>query len=114
MEDYESDIQNLRRSNFEVTQYGNGYLYGKVNAEKSGILQFSTRYHKGWKVYVDGEQVDTLKSNKYFLAIEVKKGEHTIELKYSNPYIRTGIIVTILGIILFIGTIIYQKRRRKI
>lgn len=114
MEDYEEDIQNLRKSNFEVTQYGNGYLQGKVNAQESGILQFSTMYHKGWKVYVDGKQVNTLKSNKYFLAIEIEKGEHTIELQYNNPYIMSGLIVTALSIILFIGIIVYQKQRRKI
>lgn len=101
MDDYEKDIENLRKSNFEVADYGNGYLNGKVNAENKGILQFSTMYDKGWKVYVDGEKVDTMKVNKYFLGIEIDEGEHEVILKYRTPYLFLGLGISILGIIAF-------------
>lgn len=113
MEDYEEDINNLRKSNFEVTDYNNGYLNGKVNTEESGILQFSTMYNKGWTVYVDNEKVDTLVANKYFLGIEIEKGEHTVSLQYSNPYIKYGFAVTVLGSLIFVFVIVINIRKRK-
>lgn len=113
MDDYKEDINNLRKSNFEVIEYNNGYLKGKVNAESSGILQFQTMYSDGWEVYLDGKKVDTLKSNKYFLGIEIESGEHEIYMKYSTPYIRAGLLISVAGIILFIILGIYRKKIKK-
>lgn len=113
MEEYEQDIEKLRQSNFEVLDYGNNYLNGKMNAEKDGILQFSTMYNNGWKVYVDGKEVKTLKANKYFLGIEVEKGSHVVKLEYNNPYIIYGMIITVISIGIFVITIIYNKKKKK-
>lgn len=112
MEDYATDIENLRKSNFEVIEYGNGFLKGNVNTLENGILQFSTMYDKGWNVYVDGEKVNTIKSNKYFLGIELESGEHTIYLKYNNPYIIFGLIITVLGITILLINVIYIKKKK--
>ncbi len=114
MDNYKEDIENLRRSNFEATEWDNGYLKGRVNAEIDGILQFQTMYSDGWKVYVDGEEVDTFTSNKYFLGIEIDAGEHEIYMKYSTPYLKKGLIVSIIAIAIFTGLCIYNKKREKI
>ena len=111
MDDYEEDVNNLRKSNFEVIEWDNGYLKGKVNAENNGILQLQTMYSDGWKVYVDGQKVDTLKSNKYFLGIQIESGEHEIYMKYSTPYLKEGVAISIVGICLFISLCIYYKRK---
>jgi len=112
MEDYGKDIENLRKSNFEVTSYRNGYLNGKVNAEESGILQFSTIYDKGWKVYVDGKKADTFVTNEYFLGIEIDEGEHIVELRYTTPYLITGLCISLGGIVAFIGIVIYKRKNK--
>lgn len=112
MNDYEEDITNLRKSNFEATEWDNGYLKGKVNAETDGILQFQTMYNDGWKVYVDGKKVDTLKSNKYFLGIEIDSGEHEIYMKYSTPYLKEGLVISIAGLVIFTVLCINNKKRK--
>lgn len=96
MQEYEQDIQNLKKSNFEITDYGSGYLKGKTNSEENGILQFQTMYNKGFEIYVDGKKVKPIKSNKYFLGIEIQKGEHEIELKYHTPYLKEGLTITLI------------------
>ena len=111
MDHYEEDVKKLKQSNFEVTDYDNGYLKGTVNAKKSGILQFQTMYNKGWNVYVDGKKVDVFKCNKYFLGINISKGKHEIYMEYHVPYLKEGFVVTIIGIIAFIGLIFINKRR---
>ncbi len=113
MEDYEEDIKELKRSNFETISYENGYMKGTVDAEVSGILQFSTIYDKGWKVYVDGEQVDTFESNKYFLGIYITKGEHIVELKYETPYLKVGAVISIIGITILAGVTIFKRKNNK-
>ena len=114
MDDYEEDINNLRKSNFEVTNWDDGYLKGTVNAEENGILQFQTIYTKGFKVYVDGKEVETIKSNKYFLGINIAKGTHEIRIEYHTPYFKEGVIISLLGTCVFIGTIISRKKVKKV
>ena len=109
MKGYEQDIQNLKKSNFEIIEHKNGYLKGKTNPEENGILQFQTMYNKGWEIQVDGKKVKPLKSNKYFLGIEIQKGEHEIELKYHTPYLKEGLILTIIGIAILIRITIKNK-----
>lgn len=109
MDDYENDINNLKKSNFKLKDYGNGYLNGTVDCEESGVLQFSTLYAKGWKVYVDDKLVDNFKSNKYFLGINIEKGKHSISLKYHNPYIKYGAIISAMGIV---SLVILTKKRK--
>ena len=111
MDNYEEDVNNLRRSNFETTEWNNGYIKGTAEVEESGILQFQTMYNKGFKVYVDGKEVPTLNVNKYFLGIEIDKGRHEIELKYHTPYIKEGIILSIVGLITFTGSIIINRKK---
>ena len=113
MDDYGKDINNLRKSNFEVTEHGNGYLKGTVNAEKNGILQFSTVYQKGWEVYVDGNKVDDFEVNKYFLGINIQEGKHSIYLKYTTPYVKEGMIISVIGIVAFIGIIVFERKKQK-
>lgn len=101
-ENYEEEINNLRKSNFEVKEYGNSYLVGEVNASQDGILQFQTLFTKGMHVYVDDEEVVTFKSNKYFLGINIDSGHHKIVLKYQNPYLFYGGLMSFSGLILLI------------
>ena len=111
MNDYENDINKLKESNFEVTSYGNGYMKGTVNPAKDGILQFATFYNKGWKVYVDNKKVETFESNNYFLGIDITKGKHTIDMKYEVPYLKEGIVISMIGVILFIGCIMINRKK---
>ena len=112
MEDYEEDIENLSKSNFEVIDYGNGYMNGTVDADTDGVLQFSTIYNKGWTVYVDGEEVETMCVNEYFLGVNITSGDHEIYMEYSTPYLKIGAVISLIGIIVFIGIIIYIKKKK--
>ena len=112
MEGYEEDIENLSKSNFEVIDYGNGYMNGTVNADTDGVLQFSTICNKGWTVYVDGEKVETMCVNEYFLGINITSGEHEIYMEYSTPYLKIAAVISLIGIIVFIGIIIYTKKKK--
>ena len=112
-EDYKTNISKLNESNFKLEEYNNNYLSGTINATNDGILQFQTNYSKGWKVYVDNIEVPIIKSNKYFLGVNITKGKHNIYLKYTTPYKKTGLIITIISSIIFIYIIIKERKRKK-
>lgn len=51
-------------------------------------------------------EVSTFIANKYFLGINITKGEHQIEMKYTTPYLKEGLVISIIGI-LILGIIIF-------
>ncbi len=98
--DVQQDIEKLNQADFQVEDIKDNYLRGNVNINKEGILSFSTLYNKGWEVLVDGKKVETLK-NKYFLAINISKGKHTIEMNYKTPYLKIGLILSVISWLIF-------------
>ncbi len=107
---YENDIQNLNKGNFKLNEYKDNYISGEVDIEKDGVLSFETLYNKGWTVLVDNKKVDTFK-NGYFLATNIEKGKHKIELIYKTLYLKEGFILSIIGWILFIIISITSRKK---
>ena len=102
MKDYEEDIDRLNKSNYKLIEHKDNYMHGTVDIKKDGILQFSTLYNDGFKVFVDNKEVKTFKSNKYFLGINIKEGKHDIIIKYKTPYIKEGSIISLISLVILI------------
>lgn len=111
MDDYTNDIDKLNQSNFKLKDYGNNYISGTVDIYEDGVLNFQTLYNKGWSLKIDGKKSKIFK-NKYFLATNIKKGKHTIELEYSTPYFKEGVILSIIGCVIYGIFILKSKLRR--
>lgn len=111
MTDYEKDINNLNKSNFKLDNYKDSYLKGSIDLDKDGIISFSTLYSKGWTVLIDNKKVKTF-NNRYFLATKIKNGKHKIELIYKTPYIKEGLILSIIGFISYFIIIIVSKKKK--
>ena len=112
MEKYDKSIQNLKKTEFNVTVCDKDYIRGTINNEKSGVLQISTSYSKGWKAYVDGKETEVMKVNTGFIGIGLDKGEHEIYFKYNTPYLKIGTSITVIGILILIIIIIRSRKRK--
>ena len=62
-------------------------------------------------MYVDGKKTDTEMVNDMFIGFPITKGEHNIELRFKAPYSDLGKIISIISLIMFTGTIIYEKKQ---
>ena len=85
-----------------------------VNA-KSGDMLFTTiPAEKGWTVYVDGVKTDygTVLNNA-LMTVELSKGEHVVEFKFFAAGLGTGLILTFVGIAIFVGMILIYLRIKK-
>ncbi len=110
MDIYDESIQKLKQVQFDLTKCENGLIMGNIKNQKNGILQITTPYTNGWKAYVDGVETEILNVNIGFIGIPLKSGEHEITLKYETPYLKQGIVLSIVGLILSIGFIIVEKK----
>lgn len=85
-------------------------IRGTIQVKEDGFFMFSIPYDRGFHAFVDGKEVTIKKVNEAFLGFKIKKGNHTIQLTYEAPYKKTGLYFSLLGFILWIGIILYEKR----
>lgn len=110
---YKASVEKLRQTSFNLTKIDDISIEGNIENQKAGILQFSTPYTTGWKAYVDGKETEIINVNIAFIGIALESGKHEIVLKYETPYLKEGIMVTIAGLILATGIIIFEKKKKK-
>ncbi len=98
----------------EVKRVGAAELAISVNAEKDCAMFTSIPYEEGWTVTLDGVPVPILKcANDTFMCFEVPKGEHVIEMSFKTAGLKTGVIVSICGTVLFAALIVISVILRK-
>ena len=91
----------MQKNSFEVTEFEDTKLTGKVNADEDGQLLFTTiPYENGWTITVNGETVKPEKVvDDSLIAIPLKKGENTVKMLFSPNYWRLSLVISIFGVI---------------
>ena len=96
-----------------IEEYGNDYVKGVIDLPEGQELIFTTiPYDKGWKVYVDGEEVETVKALDSLLAVPSTAGYHEIEFVYRPDCAVYGGLISIVGIVAFALLILWSRSRR--
>jgi uncharacterized membrane protein YfhO len=106
LEDYNEIFAKLKSNpQFEISESSTeDNLIGMISTQESDQMILTTiPYDKGWKVYVDGEAVETYETLNALMAFDIKEdGEHLLELKYAPTEYTVGIIISIFGISAFL------------
>ena len=113
VDDYETDINNLKKYEFNITSFSDERLAGTINNKEDGILQVSTSYSQGWTAYVDGNKTEIINVNTGFIGIPLAKGEHKIEFVYETPYLELGAKLSCAGLILIVLVFIVDIARHR-
>ncbi|MGI6309816.1 MAG: YfhO family protein [Bacilli bacterium] len=87
-------------------------ITGHIKVTKDGYLATTIPYDKGFTILVNGKPIKYEKVNKAFLGFPIKRGNYKIEIIYKAPGINLGIIMSLLGFLLFISIIITDKRKK--
>lgn len=81
----------------------------KVNEENKYIL-FTIPYSNGWKIKVDGKEVEKYEVMNALIAIKIEQGEHIIEMSYIPTGFRNGAIISIISLITMSLILIIDKK----
>ena len=76
-------------------------------------MQFAVPYSAGWTAYIDGEKVKTMRSDVLYTAVVLPSGRHEVELRYRTPYMREGLIVSLLTLAALYGAWHHKKSIKK-
>jgi hypothetical protein len=74
--------------------YTPNYRSAKVTVHSNGLLRISEVFYPGWEIRVDGEPVEILRADHAWMAVPVRNGTHTIELRPHSLYFRTASMVS--------------------
>lgn len=103
----------LMNENTTVTRTGKAQLSITVNADENRALFTTIPFEEGWKATIDGNPAEILSAaNDTFMCIKVPSGKHTIELKFSPAGMKTGVILTACGAVLFAMMIVIGKLKK--
>lgn len=112
--DYDNikDLKNTKEE-FNIVSMGNDMVVGDINVSSDSYFVTTFPYDDGFIVKVNGVEVDYEMVNKGFVGFPIKKGHNDIVITYHSPWLKTGKIVSLVGLIIFISIAISDYRKRK-
>ena len=93
-------IKGFKDAVMEDITLGEDLVKGSFDTPDDRILLLSIPFSPGWKAFVDGKETGILRADLMYMAIPVRAGNHSIELKYETPLLKTGALMGIFGIIM--------------
>lgn len=104
----------LSENMLQVEEYEDGYIYGTIDMPERKTMFTTVPYDEGWKVLVDGEEVEYYAIGKAFIGVDMTPGTHTVEMIYIPVGLKLGIIISAgAWLILLLGVILYSKRAQQ-
>ena len=109
------DVDNSNDVSFEISneeKHDLTFVCDISGIEDRTKYELPFLYYPGYKVTLDGEEIETFESNNGFLSCAIDKDGH-VEAKYVGTKLeKVGYIVSGIGIILFIIYVSYENKRK--
>ena len=92
-----------------VDSFDSTHIRGHIQVSKAGELVLSVPYEPGWKVLVDGEEVQPGLFDDTFISLSLEAGEHTVEMHYYPAGLTLGIVITLICLAAFVLILILEN-----
>ena len=101
----QTKAQELKLETFSATHFA-----GTMDVLEDSTVLTTIPYSKGWKVWVDGQEVETYKILDSLLGFTISKGAHHIEYRYTTPFLLEGSLVSLASLLL-LSYILYKRKK---
>lgn len=112
MTDIEDQTRKLGEESLTDVSIQDHELTGKISVSKDKELVLALPYSTGFTAYVDGEKTELVQANGMYMALSLKKGDHTIRITYHTPYLYVGLGLTCTGLLCYICVVLIYKKKR--
>ena len=104
----------IKENMMHIDKYNDTYITGRIISKDNNTLFLSIPYDEGWNAFVDGKKVKTKKILDSYLALNMKKGYHKVELKYYPKMMKEGLIITGLSyVLIFVYILLNNSKKNK-
>ena len=97
----------LENEYVKITEQNMNFLSMNVNMSKDGLLVLSDTYYPGWKVFIDGTETKIYRANYLFRGVFLDKGWHQVRWEYTPLFLRLGLTITIISLIVLMVIFVY-------
>lgn len=116
--DYITDyVNSVNEFEIDKNKTKGDYIVGEINVSENGYFILTVPYEeKGFEIYLDNKKVDYEKVNTTFIGFPIHEGSHKISIKYTSPYLKEGIIITLCSSMIMLPilyTDLFIKKKRK-
>ena len=87
----------------DTFQYDSKGFQATIQTARPNLVFFSVPWDEGWSAEVNGEPVEIEKVDTGFMAVPVNAGNSEIVFTYHTPGLKTGALLSLGGLVLFIG-----------
>jgi hypothetical protein len=95
-----------------ITRYEPNRIDLVTRSDAPAILVLSENHYPGWRAYVDGRFVDTLRVDYNLRGTVLPGGEHTVEFVYRPKSVFLGAAMSLLALALLALGVIIDRRYR--
>ena len=106
-------LADMKSGALNITELDDTYIKADIDVDEAGLLYTSIPYSDGFTAYVDGEQVEITVLCDTLICLELDEGHHVIELKYFPYGLKGGLLLSCIGIIIYICVIFINKKKMK-
>lgn len=106
-------------SQIKLITYKPNYIKYRSKNTQDGLAVFSEVYYpEGWNVTIDGKPSGDFRADYVLRALQIPKGNHTIEFKFEPHVVKTGstiaLISSIVIVLLVIGGVYFENKKKPI
>ena len=100
---------NEKKANIIYMQNGKVHIEVNSNIEKEKLF-VSIPYDEGWEVLLNGTKIIPEIYANCMMVIPLENGNNVIDMKYDLPYFKISLVISIIGLFIFIVLVIYSKK----
>lgn len=112
-ENYAKAYEKLSKNVYEIEEMDSTYISGTIHADEDGIMMTSIPAMDGFTVYVDGEKTEFETIGEALIGVPLSAGDHKVEFKYITPYFKQGLIVSLMGVMIFILICLFDRKKKR-
>ncbi|MCE2706767.1 MAG: YfhO family protein [Proteobacteria bacterium] len=108
-DNYISTIEQLRKHDINLNYDSvNNEFAGKLTSKTNGYILLTIPYDKYWKSLINGVEVNLKKCDIGLTCIPIKPGNNNIKVYYCNSALRTGIVISISGLVIILFMLLFR------
>ena len=111
---FESKKYYNNTSSIVVAEKKSDYIRYDVSSDDTGLIIFSEIFYpKGWKAYINDQEVTTERFNYILRGLEVPKGKHRLEFVFDPTIVKLSSNISLFSTIGFVFIILVMILKRK-
>ena len=113
LNEWGKEADELNGSIGDVTEITSSHLEFMTDSTQPRTVIMSIPYEKSWRITCDGKELEASPAIDILMSFEIPEGNHVIDMKYTPEGTSVGILLSILGIVMFVCLIMYDKKKGK-